>query len=90
MKKIVLIIFLIVVIFFVYVNLNLYIKNQDWKYSSGSHIGDFVIFDKSHYDIKGRKIYKEGKIIGKVFVCLWQVLIIKDTESSNFGYYSKK
>jgi hypothetical protein len=90
MKKVIILILLIVAIFFLYVNLNLYIRNQDWKYSRGGHIGDFVTFDQSHYELKGRGIYKDGKIIGKVSICLWQVLIIKDSETNSVGYYSKK
>jgi hypothetical protein len=58
---------------FIYLNSNYYIKNQNWKYNKGYHIGDHINYKPEN-----------------TFLCLGQLLIIKNPEKFEFGYYCKK
>ncbi len=90
MKKIIVILTSIFLILILVLNFNLFIKSQQWKYSKGGYIGDFISFDHITYNLVGQHIYKNNKLVGKVIICLGTTLLIREFETSTIGYYSKK
>lgn len=72
----------------IYFNSSFFIKNQQWKYKDGYHIGDWVKF--SNESIDGRTIYKNNKPHIKILFCYGKTLIIKDIATGEKGYYSNK
>jgi hypothetical protein len=83
-------IILVVSLIFLFVNLNIYIGRQDWKYSRGEYIADFLNFSDTTYKLSGRRIYKNGVLVGRIYFCFGPTLVIKGSENNAIGYYSKK
>ena len=52
---------------FLYLNSNFFIRNQQWKYNDGSHIGDFV--ELNNQTLRYRTVYKGNVAIAKVVFC---------------------
>lgn len=60
--------------FLIYLNSNLFIKNQEWKYKKGFHLGDYLTNFESD----------------NTFLCFGLVLIVKNPDKNEFGYYYNK
>ena len=89
-KQIVIFVFLIIMIFSVvgiYFNSSGYIRNQDWKYAEGSHIGDWL--NKSNFSSADGLIYA-NRGTAKVILCLGKTLIIENTKTKKRGFYKNK
>jgi len=71
-----------------YINSNFYIKDVQWKYKDGFHIGDWVNFGDT--DLQYRTIYSGKKAIAKIIFCYGNELIIENIETHEKGYYSNK
>ncbi len=85
--KILLIIGVLLVIPITYANSYFFIGNQQWKYSEGVHIGDWL--DKTNSEIKDRIIYSyQGK--AKILFSLGFDLIIRDLDTNKTGFYTNK
>ena len=70
-----------------YVNSTYYIENQDWKYSDGNYIGDWLA--KGNLKIEDRIIYAhKGK--AKIVFCFMGRLIIENIETGEKGTYINK
>jgi hypothetical protein len=90
MKKLFLTILLIllgIVAFFLRCNSTNHIKNQQWKYSDGMYIGDWL--DQSNIEINNR-IIKGNHGEAKIVFCFSNKLIIKSIENGETGYYINK
>lgn len=79
--------FIVSACLFLYFNSTYYIKNQDWKYSSGYHMRDWL--SKNTFEINDRVIHS-NKNKGKIVFCWGKLLIIKEVETHETGYYSNK
>ena len=85
--KILSIIIGLVIILTIYINSESYIKNQDWKFAEGTHIGDWL--GKNKFEIKDGIIYSNsGK--AKIVFSLGLKLIIEDIETQQKGFYVNK
>lgn len=73
-----------------YINTNHFITGQEWKHRNGVSIGDWIEFDKTLYSLKGRTIYKNRTATGKIVFCFGKMLIIKEIETGEKGYYINK
>jgi hypothetical protein len=73
-RKFYIILLSIFVVSTIYFNSNLFIKNQNWKYNKGFHIGDFITNYKPE----------------NTFFCFGVILIVKNPEKLEFGYYHNK
>jgi hypothetical protein len=83
----------IIIIFLVgcfYLNTNLFIRGQEWKYRDGGSVGDWIKFDDKIYGVRGRTVYKNNIAMGKVIFCLGKMLIIKEIATGEKGYYINK
>lgn len=68
-------------------NSNAFIGKQQWKYSEGAHIGDWL--NESSFEIKDRMIYTyQGK--AKIVFSLGKHLYIKKVETKEIGLYINK
>ena len=77
----------IIIFSILYLNSSYYIENQNWKYSSGTHIGDW--FDESNLKVENGIVYgSSGK--AKVVFCYGFRLVIKDIETGEEGIYVNK
>lgn len=74
----------------VYLNTNLYIDKQSWKYRDGAHIGDWVEFNKGYIQLKGRNIYKNSEQVAVIKFCMGKLLIIRSIKTGEAGYYVNK
>jgi hypothetical protein len=85
--KTLLIIGALVVIPIIWINSSSFIENQEWKYSEGAHIGDWL--SKSNIEIKDRMIYSyQGK--AKIVFSFGSDLIIRDLKTNKTGFYTNK
>lgn len=64
-----------------------YIKNQEWKYSDGMYIGDWL--DQSNIEINNR-IIKGNRGEAKIVFCFGNKLIIHNIENGETGHYVNK
>lgn len=86
--RIIILFITIIILTILYFNSNFFIRNQQWKYNEGSHIGDFV--ELNNQTLRYRTIYKGNAAIAKVVFCFGKTLVIKDVKSGEKGYYSNK
>lgn len=90
MKKILTISLGILVVLFIllsYLNSNAYIKSNEWKYSYGYSVGDWLILDENSIvndTLKGNGVNCE------IVFCYGKTLIIRDFVSGEEGYYTSK
>jgi uncharacterized membrane protein len=77
LNKLVIIVILFFSLILIYFNTNSYITTYHWKYKEGFHVGDFIEINRNH------KNYK-------IVFCYGKSLIIKDINSSKYGFYEKK
>lgn len=68
-------------------NSNHYIHNQQWKYSNGMYIGDWLYL--SNIEIN-KRIIKGNHGEAKIVFCFGNKLIIKNIENGETGYYVNK
>jgi hypothetical protein len=91
MRKRILIILILLIgsvtLFTFYVNSSSYIKNQDWKYSEGTHIGDWL--DENNIEINNR-IIKSHQGRAKIVFSFGINLVIEDIETKKKGFYVNK
>lgn len=82
--KISLVLFGIIIISILYFNSSYYIENQKWKYSNGTHIGDWL--DEGNIKVEDGIVYgSNGK--AKVVFCFGFKLIINDIKTGQEGIY---
>lgn len=71
----------------IYFNSTSFIKNNDWKYSEGTYVGDWL--NKNNTVIKDNIIYgNHGK--AKISFCLGSRLLIKNIDTGEIGIYINK
>ncbi|WCM43462.1 hypothetical protein MG290_07325 [Flavobacterium sp. CBA20B-1] len=58
----------------IYLNSNKFIKNQEWKYQRGFNVGDYLVDFRDDSS----------------FLCFGIILIVKNHEDSELGYYYNK
>jgi len=66
------------------VNSSYFIKNQDWKYAEGKHIGDWLGTNNFQIDDKIIETHR-GK--AKIIFCTGKTLYIEDVFTSQRGQY---
>ncbi len=76
--RILMIISLVLLVVLVYLRSDFFLNRFNWKYRDGFYVGDYVSLKNS----------SENQYI--VVLCLYELAIIKDKESFDFGYYIKK
>lgn len=77
----------IVLILGFYSNSSLFIEKQDWKYSEGTHIEDWL--ENNSFKMDNRIIAtNQGK--AKVIFCYGKELIIENIETKEEGFYINK
>jgi len=64
-----------------------YIQNQKWKYTDGTHIGDWL--NQNNSEINNR-IIKGNNGEAKIIFCFGSKLIIENIENGERGYYVNK
>ncbi|WP_204347089.1 hypothetical protein [Psychroserpens algicola] len=70
-----------------YSNSSAYIEKQDWKYTEGNHIGDWL--SKNSFKVNSGIIEtNQGK--AKVIFCYGKELIIENLETKEKGFYVNK
>jgi hypothetical protein len=85
--KIITIIAGILILATLYINSSYYIKSQNWKYSDGNYIGDWLA--KNSLKIEDRIIYAhKGK--AKIVFCFMGRLTIENFETGERGTYINK
>ena len=77
----------IIITSILYLNSAYYIENQKWKYSDGTHIGDW--FDEGNMKVENGIVYGNGGK-AKVVFCFGFKLMIKDIETGEKGFYVNK
>jgi hypothetical protein len=75
-------------ILLIYFNSSFFICKQQWKYSDGYSIGDWLSL--SDETINNGSIIRNDKVNVKVLFCFGKTLIIKEIKSCEMGYYSNK
>lgn len=71
----------------IYFNSSSFIKNNNWKYSEGTYVGDWL--NESNIIIKDGIIYgNHGK--AKISFCFGFKLVIKNIETGEAGIYVNK
>ena len=85
--KIITIIAGILILATVYVNSSYYIKSQNWKYSDGNYIGDWLA--KNSLKIEDR-IINAHKGKAKIVFCFMGRLTIENIETGERGTYINK
>tara|TARA_R110001606_G_scaffold60528_1_gene142588 strand:+ start:214 stop:495 length:282 start_codon:yes stop_codon:yes gene_type:complete len=82
-----LIIATVAVVLGLYLNSSSFIEKQDWKYTEGNHIGDWLA--KNSFEIDNGIIQtNQGK--AKVIFCYGKELIIENLETKEKGFYTNK
>lgn len=77
----------IIVCFFLYVNSTYFIKNQNWKYSAGTNIGDWL--ENGSAKINNRTIIgHRGN--AKIVFCFGKKLIVENIQTGERGFYINK
>ncbi len=77
----------ILIVSILYVNSASFIENQKWKYSNGTHIGDWL--DEGNLKIQDGIVYgNSGK--AKVVFCYGFRLVIENIETGEKGVYENK
>ena len=85
--KIIIFLTIITITFGLYLNSNYFIKNQNWKYSEGINIGDWL--NQNDIEIQNRIIIgNNGK--AKIYFCFGKKLIVENIETGEKGYYVNK
>jgi hypothetical protein len=70
-----------------YLNSSSFIEKQDWKWTEGNHIGDWLA--KNSFKINNSIIEtNQGK--AKVIFCYGKELIIENLETKEKGFYTNK
>jgi hypothetical protein len=91
MKKLLLVVVSLLIVILsiiaIYFNSDNYIKNQEWKYADGAHIGDWL--NKTSLTIKDGMIYTSGGK-AKILFCYGKGLIIKNSDTGQNGTYINK
>ena len=91
MKKRIFIILSLIIAFVIIFTINLnsesHIENQKWKYSEGTHIGDWL--DKNNFEIRDGIIYSNNEK-AKIVFSIGRTLIIKNLETNEKGFYVNK
>lgn len=64
-----------------------YIRNQEWKYADGTHIGDWL--NKNNINIDN-KIIRGKNAEAKIVFCFGHKLILKNIENGETGHYVNK
>lgn len=70
-----------------YVNSAYYIKNQDWKYGQGTHIGDWLVQNK--FEIENRTIIS-NRGTARIIFSYGRKLIIENIKTKERGMYFNK
>ncbi len=89
-KRLIIACVLVLSIIILWINSNIFISNQSWKYRDGFHIGDWVEFNSTNISLTGKSITRDGKEVARVYCCLWKMLIIKDIKTGKKGHYINK
>lgn len=77
----------LIAVLLIYFNSTSFIKNNDWKYSEGTYVGDWL--NKNNTIIKNGIIYgNHGK--AKISFCFGFKIMIKNTETGEVGIYTNK
>ena len=77
----------LIAVLLIYFNSTSFIKNNDWKYSEGTYVGDWL--NKSNIIIKDGIIYgNHGK--AKISICFGFRLMIKNIKTGEVGIYTNK
>lgn len=77
----------VLIICILFINSSYFIENQEWKYSNGTYIGDWL--EKSSFEIKDRIIYTcNGK--AEIVYSSGKKLIIENIETHEKGFYVNK
>lgn len=91
MKKKILKLFLvitgIIVILLIYFNSTYFIKKNEWKYSEGTYVGDWI--NKNNINIKDGIIYGNHSK-AKISFCFGFRLAIKNIKTGEVGIYVNK
>lgn len=77
----------LIIILTIYLNSSFFIETQEWKYTEGTHIGDWL--GKNEFEIKDGIIYTHTGN-AKIVFCLGKNLIIENTKTQVRGYYANK
>lgn len=81
MKKIILSLLLILIVFLFYFNRSSYIESYSWKSNSSNYISDFIEFSEETYKIKGKKIIGNKEKKGYIILCLHKYLIVTNSKN---------
>ena len=73
-----------------YINSDVFISNQRWKYRDGFHIGDWIDFNSNNIKLTGNSISEKGEKIATVQICFGKMLIIEDINTGEVGHYINK
>lgn len=77
----------LIAVLLIYFNSTYFIKNNEWKYSQGTYVGDWL--NESNIIIKDGIIYgNHGK--AKISFCFGFRLMIKNIETEEVGIYVNK
>jgi len=77
----------LIAVLLIYFNSTSFIKNNEWKYSEGTYVGDWL--NKNNIVIKDGIIYgNHGK--AKNYFCFGFQLVIKNVETGEVGIYANK
>ena len=85
--KILIVLIGIVIIYGFYINLAYCIKNQDWKYGEGTHIGDWL--GENSFEIESG-IIKTNRGTARIVFSYGRKLIIENLETKERGLYFNK
>ncbi|WP_435261847.1 hypothetical protein [Tenacibaculum sp. nBUS_03] len=85
--KILIVLIGVVVIYGFYINSDNYIKNQDWKYGEGTHIGDWL--GENSFEIESG-IIKTNRGTARIVFSYGIKLIIENVETKERGLYFNK
>jgi len=70
-----------------FLNSNYFIKSQNWKYSEGTNIGDWL--EQNSLEIQNRIIISKN-VKAKIYFCYGKKLVIENIETGEKGYYVNK
>jgi len=77
----------LIAVLFIYFNSTSFIKNNEWKYSEGTYVGDWL--NKSNIIIKDGIIYG-NQWKAKISFCFGFKLFIKNMDTGEVGIYTNK
>jgi len=81
------ILILLLLIPFIYVNTDYFIKKHTWKSLSTNQISDFLEFDNSN--LKNHVIYgKNNKKVGLILLSFYKIIVIKKIDDGVCIYYN--